>query len=474
MAQRADAQPAAQLPSALKQQVDAVIKKSQVRGGAVVLVDATGPVGAAWFGTANVQSGEAVSSSTCVRVGGLANTFTSVLAMRLGEQNKLDLDAALPPNLQPTAPAACHSKVSVAQLLEQTAGLTDAARAGTTKRALSWCPGMHFRASEDSLVLASEAISKAGGSDFASLMQREVLAPLGLRQTRFVPAASDSRKPSCLSRSYAADGAEVAAVRIKEMPLTASLVSTPLELASLVQMLLRYGDGPQGNVLEPCSVGHLASGSTGLASRLGVSATTEGRGLKRLVAGGRLMLGYTGRADGFHTVIGLVPEVGRGMVIALNTDDPATLARLQDLVATWVWQGAGAVPVPRTAAAAQDISGWYAKPAHTNTLQARWQAARDLVRVTATATGAELRSVWPWAAARPVAAVTPSSFRSPGLPLAGMAFADLPDGSRWWIDGESHAEISPFLALSTLATPPAVLLLFAAGLAWLARRVWRG
>ena len=471
--QSALAQRTAELPTELQQQVDAIIKKSQVRGGAVVLVDATGPVGAAWFGTANVQSGVAVSSATCMRAGGLVNTFTSVLAMRLAEQNKLDLDAVLPTDLQPTAPAACQSKVSVAQLLEQTAGLTDAARAGTTKRVLSWCPGLHYRASEDSVVLAAEAISRAGGSDFADLMQREVFAPLGLRQTGFVPAESGSFTPSCLSRSYGADGIELGADRRQHLPLTASLVSTPLELASLLQMLLRYGDGPLGNVLEPCSVAHLASGSTGLASRLGVSATTEGRGLKRLVAAGRLMVGYAARFDGFHTVIGMAPEVGRGMVIVLNTDDPAALARLHDLLATWVWQGAGEVRVPRDAASAQGISGWYVKPTQSDTPQAWWRAARDLVRVTATANGAELRSVWPWGVVRHVAAVTPQSFRSPALPLAGMAFAVLPDGSRWWIEGESHAEISPLLALGTLATPLVVVLLFVVGLVCLFRRALR-
>ena len=80
-------------------------------------------------------------------------------------------------------------------------------------------------------------------------------------------------------------------------------------------------------------------GSTGLASRSGASANVEGRGLKRFAAGGRPVVGYTGQADGFHSVMGLAPEQGRGMVIMLNTDDPDTLLRLQNLAAVWVWQG---------------------------------------------------------------------------------------------------------------------------------------
>ncbi len=464
----------AELPGELKRQIEAVLKKSQVRGAAVVLVDTSGPVGAAWIGTADVARGVAVSGSTCMSVGGLANTFTSVLAMRLSEQNKLELEAALPADLQPAAPAQCAARVNLAQLLEQTAGVTGAALTGGTKRVLSWCPGLHFRASEDSFALAAEVLSRAGGSDFGTLMRREVFVPLNMHQTALATGPGSASAPACLSRSYATDGSEIQSALNKRESVKPAIISTPLELASLVQMLLRYGEGPAGNVLEPCSMAHLASGSTSLASRLGASASTEGRGLKRLLAAGRLMVGYTGQADGFHSVIGLAPEQGRGMVIVLNTDDRMTLTRLQDLAATWVWQEAEAAHLPGRVAAAQSIDGWYAKAPDDNTPQARWRAARELVRVEATQNGALLRAVWPWADAREVRAVTSRSFRSQSLPLAGMAFTDLPDGSRWWIDGESHAEISPFLAVSTLAAPLAMglvlVLLSCALIFWFLRR----
>ena len=471
------------LPAGLQQQLDSLLRGSQVRGGAAVLVDISGPVAVAGFGTSDVAVGTPFTGATCARVGELANTFTSVLALRLAEQDKLDLERPLPPDLQPLSPAACAGQVSVAQLLEQTAGLMDSTStpstpstpsAGPPTRALSWCPGLHYRASPHSIALAAKAIERAGGANFTTLMQREVFEPLGLRQTRY----SGTDTVACPSKSHAASGAELAFEAKSQSKLgqlfAAELTSTPLELAKLVQMLLRYGDGEQGNVLEACSVAHMSSGSTGLASRLGLSAGIEGRGLTRFVAAGRLMLGYTGQAQGFRTLIGLAPETGRGMVLVLNTADEHALTKIKDVLASWVWQNAPPGPLPRLGRTSEGIAGWYVKPARTDGVPAQWAAVRDLVRVEPSAHGAQLRSLWPWVAPRQVVAVTEHSFRSDALPLAGMAFARLPDGSRWWIDAESFAEITPWRALLTLAAPVlACLVTVLLAAAWLRQRGFR-
>ena len=106
---------------------------------------------------------------------------------------------------------------------------------------------------------------------------------------------------------------------------------------------------------------------------------------------------------------------------------------------------------------AADVGGWYVRVTDSGAFHQRWAAVRDLVRVEPTSHGALLRAVWPGAAAREVRAVTPRSFRDPSSSLAGMAHARLADGSRWWIDAESYAEISPLEALLTLAAPVLVL-----------------
>ena len=215
-----------------------------------------------------------------------------------------------------------------------------------------------------------------------------------------------------------------------------------------VQMLLRYGERAAGNVIEPCGIAHMAIGTSALAGRQGAAAGAPGRGLLRFVAADRLMLGQTGRIDGFRATIGFAPNIGKGMVIMLNTDDAATLKRLTDAEAAQLWQGVPMPPLPHIERPAANIAGWYQRVSHESLWRGHWVTRLELLRIEQDEGGLTLRGLWPWSTPRRVLGVTSTAFRDEALPLANMAFAPASpeiEGVRWWVDGESYREMSPAL-----------------------------
>ena len=246
-----------------------------------------------------------------------------------------------------------------------------------------------------------------------------------------------------------------------------------------VQMLLRYGERAAGNVIEPCGIAHMAIGTSALAGRQGAAAGAPGRGLLRFVATDRLMLGQTGRIDGFRATIGFAPNIGKGMVIMLNTDDAATLKRLTDAVAARLWQGLPMPPLPNIESPAANIAGWYQR---VSSERGRWVTGLDVLRIEQDEGGLTLRGLWPWSTPRRVLGVTSTAFRDEALPLASMAFAPASletEGVRWWVDGESYRELAPALVWGWLVIGAMLLALAAAvgisGIAlagrWLVRRI---
>ena len=493
-----------ELPAELKASVEALLRGSTVRGAAVVLVDANGPTGALWYGQADAASGVPMTPATCLRAGSVSKTFTALLAMRLADQGKVSLDDPLPPDLQPPGPspaqlsarlstrssaqvvppAGCDQHVTLAQLLEHTGGVAGSSHAdyGTQAgnapvqpvarqivgRPLAWCPGLHYSYSNDGITLAAAVLERAGGADFDTLMQREVFAPLGIGGASF---ATDGL-PACVSRSYDAQGGEIAQPWQLAVRPAGALVATPLALARAVQMFLGYGRGADGHVLEPCSVAHMALGSTGLAGRHGAATGAYGRGLFRFQAAGRLMVGHWGRIDGFQTTLGFAPEAGRGMVIMVNTADRSTMYKLREMVAEEVWRGVPAPPLPPLARPAEGIAGWYANASHDMPLRAPWVALLDVVRIEQDNTGLTLRGLWPGVASRRVAAVSETAFREEALPLPSMAFARDDDrtrgsaGTRWWVDGESYRTVAPAWVVGRLLVLALGLLAAAGCLGW--------
>lgn len=460
------------LPKALNSELLGILQGSSVRGAAVVLIEPEQPLKLLTYG----ESGHGpIDANSCFRAGSVSKTFTALLATRLAEQGRFDLQTPLPEALQPRTEQQCAAAVNAAQLLEHTAGLAGSSHADygrqlasasasalapeVLQQPLRWCPGQHFSYANDGYLLVAAALEQAIGESFDQLMRTQVFEPLGMGSATFATA----NMPACLSASYSASGEPIEPWLLASRP-AGGLIVRPLELAALARLLLEDGKP----LLQGATLARMGEGRTGLAAQAGLSQSAYGLGLFHFMAGGGLLTGHWGRIDGFQTTLGVSPETGRGMVIMLNTADRHAMHRLRETLAVYILQDLTRPASPPAVAGNPRAAGWYANYSHEMPLRAPWVALFDLRIVTPTAAGVEATSAWPWGASRQLAGETPNRFREANLPLATAAFWSDAQGD-WWLEGESYRRVEPWSALLQMGT---LLVGLSAALGALLRGAW--
>ncbi|WP_372016626.1 serine hydrolase domain-containing protein [Pseudoxanthomonas sp. 10H] len=161
-----------------------------------VAFDRHGVTGVRAMGLADPASGRAVTADDPVRIASISKLVLSIGVMRLVEQGVLDLDADVSETLGYTVrnPAFPDTPVTLRLLLSHTSGLTDGAGYwqvpfdGHFKDVLAdpkaWdpahAPGTYWRYANAGFPLIAGVMERATGERLDLLMQRLVLAPLGL------------------------------------------------------------------------------------------------------------------------------------------------------------------------------------------------------------------------------------------------------------------------------------------------------
>jgi CubicO group peptidase (beta-lactamase class C family) len=149
---------------------------------------------------ADPATGRRLRADALFRVESLSKPVTAWGAMRLAETGRLDLDAPADAYLTRWRPPPGTPPVTLRQLLSHTAGLgigdfaarfaPGAARpslAGQLEAEFATIapPGARFAYSDTGYNLLELAIEDTADADFAALMRREVLAPLGMARATF-------------------------------------------------------------------------------------------------------------------------------------------------------------------------------------------------------------------------------------------------------------------------------------------------
>ncbi len=187
-------------PSAIETMVDLFRAKEQAPAVSVVLVLRDGSVLTVVRGWADLENEVAAAPSTLFRLGSISKPFTAVAALRLAEQNKLDLDNPV----EGYVPGwrAREWPVTVRQLLGHLGGVRhyrrDLSDFHSTRhyRSLSEAlsafagdplvhePGTKYLYSTYGFNLAGAAIESAAGTTYANAVRDLVLNPSGIESMR--------------------------------------------------------------------------------------------------------------------------------------------------------------------------------------------------------------------------------------------------------------------------------------------------
>ena len=321
----------------LAAQIEALLEDGDVPGASIVVIEDGDVKYHRHFGVSNLESGKAVSDATVFRAGSISKSFTSVAAIMLTEQKKLDLNAPISaylPDLTIDNPWHKTDPVRVVHLLEHTAGLNDIAyrhylmsgaqysvgdAVNLYQPYLSrWRPGTRTSYSNSGPVIVGHIIEIVSGQTFESYTENTLFSPLGMDNTRWTltPDISDR-----ISKSYYGNSdKEEPFVEIPGRP-GGSLNTTALELAQLPRLMLGRGTLEGQTYFSPESAQRIESPQSNDAVRAGLK---YGYGLGNVANtnGKAVFFGHDGSIDGFSASFAYAPKLNSGFVVMLNRTSP--------------------------------------------------------------------------------------------------------------------------------------------------------
>ncbi len=327
--------PAPRTLAELDARLEVVLKKGATAGAAMAVVEDNKVVWTKNFGYRDLKAKAPVTDETIFRAGSINKSFTALLAMKLVEDGKLNLDARLAevaPGIGFDNPWEQTDPVRIVHLMEHTTGWRDlgfpdivrwnprdeiARDIGVTRRlrVSRWQPGRYMAYSNVGPGVMGAILEQIGGAPYAEQMRQRILAPIGMTHTEF--AVTDATRAN-LSKSYDVDGATEIPYHGIGLAAAGSILTTASDLAKFVVFLNERGKTEQGVALvSPETIARMERPQSTLASKAGLSYG-YGLGVFYAPQTNFIVYGHNGGIDGFESAYVYWPEQRKGYVLMVN------------------------------------------------------------------------------------------------------------------------------------------------------------
>lgn len=358
----------------LRAKISGILLREQVPGAGIALVDGDQILWAGGVGVADRATGRPVTADTLFRTGSITKSFVALALVQLAEQGRIDLAApvaALAPELAIGNRWAAEQPITVAHLLEHTAGFDDAhpnemyaplaaealplaavlAR-NPASRVARWRPGSRASYSNPGYTVAGYLIEKVTGRSYEDVLARALLAPLGMTGAalRWSPEV-DAR----LARGYGDGDAPVPYAVLYHRP-AGNLMASPRELAALVQLALGRGRFGGRAVISPASMARIERSET---AWLDAGDASYGLGNFGDVSERVPIRGHNGGIDGFLSSYGYLPGQGAGFVLLVNsTRSRRAVTAIRHLLVEYLLRHEDVPPPPRAVVPEAELARW--------------------------------------------------------------------------------------------------------------------
>lgn len=364
---------AADLDAFLDGYVPRELQRAGIQGAVVAVVKDGQLLTARGYGFTDAARRQPVQADrTLFRVGSISKLFTWVAVMQLVEQGQLDLDADVQRYLDfplPPAPPTADGRtpaITLRHLASHTAGFEDGYRdawasspqpAPLREHLVRNVPARLYPAgttpaySNYGVTLAGYIVQRVSGLSFDAYVQQRVLQPLGMAHSSFAQPLPPALAPQMSAGFENASGKAQAFETINLAP-AGSLSATATDMARFMQSMLAGG----APVLQPASLRQMLSPQT----RLRPEAPFVGLGFYEEGGWPVQVLGHGGDTQWFHAGLYLMPSRGLGVFIAQNSLSEQTLR--SDLIARLMARYVGTTALQTAqpqAGAAERLAGWY-------------------------------------------------------------------------------------------------------------------
>ena len=331
------------------------------------------------YGFANLGQRKRVDpDKTLFRVASISKTFTWITLMNEIEAGRMRLDG--PVNLYLPEPLQVKdqgkkTQVRLRDLMTHTSGFEDRALGQLFERDPSRVrpladylrqerprrvrePGLMPSYSNYGAALAGAAVSNVTGKPFEQLVSEEIIIPAGLTRTTFREARPwRDDLPAPMAETLAADLSDAFSwtpMGWKTQPRefmgqvapAASVSSTASDMARYMTLLLSGGTIDGKTIFSP----RTAQAFRTPMYRPSPDAAGWNAGFQDMpLPGGRRGFGHQGATLYFHSNMVIVPDLGLGIFVSVNTDSGANLpATLPATIVEHFYASAPAVPAAST------------------------------------------------------------------------------------------------------------------------------
>ena len=331
-------------PASVSAFADATISPSMIDGkipGAVfVVVRDDQVICEKAFGVTGLKMRAPVSlDQTLFRVASISKILTAACILQLACAHRLDLQINVNSYLRRFRIAPAFGEpITIAELMTHSGGFDNcqfgyAAHTAADKLSLGDYlaryqparvrpPGLFSVYDNYGYALAGYLVQKVSGMPFAKYAREQILHPLGMSHSSFLPKGALRRE---LATGYWLDGASPRPVPADYVNITpaAGLCTSGSDMADFLVALLA-DQRPDGSKMFPASV------LRGLETRqFAAGPQMPGRcyGFNRISLAGRTALQQTGQWPGFNSVLLLFPKAKCGVFLAYNLCDYLQLER---------------------------------------------------------------------------------------------------------------------------------------------------
>jgi CubicO group peptidase (beta-lactamase class C family) len=306
------------------------------------------------YGVLEAGGKDLVTPETLFQAASISKSLSAMLALRLVEQGKLDLDNDVNQRLVswkvPDNEFTKEQKVTLRRLLSHTAGVTvqgflgyPAGQALPSLRQIldgekpansaairvDMKPGSSFRYSGGGYVILQQLVMDVTGKSFPALMEKSLLQRLGMTHSTFQQPLS----PDLASRAAAGhlpNGVEMSSKWFVLPELApAGLWTTPTDLARLVIEVQKSRVGKSNKVLSTASTAEML---TPQIDNIALGWFVDGQGSSKRFSFGGSNVGYKCRMLGYM-------NSGQGVVVMTNSENGAELTSeiIRSVAAEYGW-----------------------------------------------------------------------------------------------------------------------------------------
>jgi CubicO group peptidase (beta-lactamase class C family) len=312
------------------------MKKRDVTGLSIALVDDQRVVWAEGFGYADKAGKVLASPDTVYRAGSISKLFTATAAMQLAEGGKMDIDRPLGdylPEFSIRTRFVDAAPVTPRSIMTHHSGLpSDYLKGMWTRDPEPFTrvadrikdeyatnpPGTVFSYSNLGMTLLGDATGKAAGRDFVSHVHEEILLPLGMSRSSFSPSADGT---PLAAKGYR-KRKEAEDPPLRDVP-AGGLNTSVLDLSRFVRMVLAGGKAGDRQLIKPETLAEMLRPQNtdvplDLDFRVGLGWMLGGLGDIDIRNGGPVAH-HAGATLLFHGQMIVLPERKLGVVVLANS-----------------------------------------------------------------------------------------------------------------------------------------------------------